>query len=565
MLNKALRSKGASIAISSVMIMQTIAFMSAGVSADTADEKIENFVKRCYTVTLGREGEAEGIAFWTDQLASGNMVGSVLVKNFIDSEEYQAKGHTNEGYVNDLYTMFMGRQAESEGAVYWNQQLESGVTRDAVFAGFANSQEFDTLCKEAGITAGYFTAEYDINKVNGVNLFVERMYKTCLGRTGDQGGQAYWTQGLLNGSLTGIACAANFIQSDEYKSLDLSADAYVKNLYTAFMGREPDEGGAAYWANGINDGTYTKDDVFNGFAYSAEFAGICAYYGIVSGSDTAPANVDPTANENTDTETPDDNTPQVIYKLKEKIKTYGDGKKEVSKISVEKDGSQVVATTFYDKDGKELNTETEIDAADGKYIHILSDGTREEYDFENGSLNSYKPDGTLDKDTSYTSTTTMDKNGVETQVYTYLNGKLKETAVRDVFEGGYKTIYYDADGKPTFCIWQKRTLNDDNNTVTTYYNADGTVESYDIAELRKSDNAHVISVYDGSDKLLEKIIRTGEYHENEETYDANGKLIADHKKEYLDGGMTVSKETDHDYLSNTSYVIEYKYDTITNK
>ena len=107
MLNKALRSKGASIAISSVMIMQTIAFMSAGVSADTADEKIENFVKRCYTVTLGREGEAEGIAFWTDQLASGNMVGSYEYTTATRPSAVSVAYSVDSSYVFDYQEMLI--------------------------------------------------------------------------------------------------------------------------------------------------------------------------------------------------------------------------------------------------------------------------------------------------------------------------------------------------------------------------------------------------------------------------------------------------------------------------
>ncbi|MCR5719830.1 MAG: DUF4214 domain-containing protein, partial [Lachnospiraceae bacterium] len=212
----------------------------------------------------------------------GQLDGSMTVPYFIFSDEYKARGTNNTQFVQDLYTMFMGREPDTDGFNYWKSELSKGSSREKVFAGFANSDEFYNLCKGYGITAGYYSDAYDLNYLNKVNLFVERLYKTCLNRIGDKDGQKYWTEGLLKISLGGISCAANFVKSKEYEARNLSDEEYVKNLYIAFMGREFDQTGLDYWLGQLREGK-GHDFVFNGFAVSPEFEKICTSYGIRKG------------------------------------------------------------------------------------------------------------------------------------------------------------------------------------------------------------------------------------------------------------------------------------------
>lgn len=262
-----------------------------------AKSGVDDFVTRCYQVSFGRKPDEGGFKYWKSQITDGKLVGSTVVYKFIFSEEYEKQKRTDKEYVNDLYTMFMGRPADKEGYEFWCAQIEAGKSREDVFAGFANSKEFYELCVGYGITSGYYTNDFAFDKVNNVNLFVERLYKTCLGRIGDQGGQKYWVEGLLKGELTGIACAANYIKSSEYEDLGLSNEKYVENLYIAFMGRTYDEAGKANWLGHLNKKTMTRDQVFEGFANSAEFQGICANYGIECGSYKATDIADPNYKE----------------------------------------------------------------------------------------------------------------------------------------------------------------------------------------------------------------------------------------------------------------------------
>lgn len=247
-----------------------------------AADGVDGFVNRCYEVSLGRTGDAEGINYWINEINSKKRTGVDVVYNFIFSKEYEARNRSNTEFVTDLYTMFMGRTPDQDGYNYWCGQMEAGKSRKDIFTGFANSKEFYETCTNYGVTAGYYTDETDGGRLSALNLFVGRMYETTLGRLGDQEGQNYWTKGLMNGELTGTDCAANFIKSKEFTNLKLSNEDYVDKLYAAFMGRTADAEGRTNWVTLLNEGDMTRDEVFACFANSAEFKGICQTYGITS-------------------------------------------------------------------------------------------------------------------------------------------------------------------------------------------------------------------------------------------------------------------------------------------
>lgn len=271
----------------SAFLMIVPLMMLPSFKVKAADGTIDDFVERCYTVTLDRGSEPEGFEYWKNMLLNGESVGINIAYGFVFSEEYTNKNKSDEEYVNDLYALFMGREADEEGFNYWMEKLNSGETRLDVFAGFANSAEFYNICKGYGITAGWYVERYDRNQVNNVNLFVERLYKICLGRIGDQGGQKNWVESLLSKQITGVECARRFIQSSEYIGKKLRDDEYVENLYLAMMGRTSDEEGKANWLAEIRSGDYTRDEIFEGFANSTEFGNICNSYGIDKGTYTA--------------------------------------------------------------------------------------------------------------------------------------------------------------------------------------------------------------------------------------------------------------------------------------
>ena len=120
--------------------------------------------------------------------------------------------------------------------------------------------------------------DYDV-----VEAFVARLYVECLNREPDETGLADWTNRLKSKELTGISAAGGIVFSQEFKNKNLCNEDYVELLYRAFMGRTYDTEGKAYWMERLSAGA-TREDVFNGFALSAEFEDICSNYAIAQGN-----------------------------------------------------------------------------------------------------------------------------------------------------------------------------------------------------------------------------------------------------------------------------------------
>lgn len=256
------------------------------------EDKARSFVTRLYNVCLDREPDTEGLNGWTEILSSGRMTGSQVAYSFIFSDEFKSKNYCNECFLKQLYKAFMGREYDDGGLKYWMEQLQGGMSREAVFYGFAFSDEFVALCLEYNIEPGEAGSlpEYGTiptgncagcGKKDGVTEFVERMYSVCLDREPDPDGLAYHCGTLRNHSCSGRQVASNFVFSDEFKGKGYSDEEFVEYLYRVFMGREFDEGGKTYWVGALQNGE-TKESVFERFGACDEFVDICNGYGIAN-------------------------------------------------------------------------------------------------------------------------------------------------------------------------------------------------------------------------------------------------------------------------------------------
>ena len=241
---------------------------------------VGDFVTRCYNVALGRNPETNGFNNYVNNLEAGKACGGQVAHNFIFSQEYINKNKSNEAFVDDLYQMFFDRSRGAGEGQAWINELDAGVKdREQVFNGFVNSQEYFNLCKEYGITAGYYVSGVASSKQGGVNCFVERLYEVCLGRRSDIGGQKTWASGLMAGTVTGSSCVHGFLFSAEFTNKNLNDFDFVAYTYRAFFGREADVEGLTTWMNYLGNGG-TREGVFNGFVGSQEFKNLCSSYGI---------------------------------------------------------------------------------------------------------------------------------------------------------------------------------------------------------------------------------------------------------------------------------------------
>ncbi len=238
---------------------------------------VKEFVERMYTVALGREADQAGVTFWADQLINKTNDGASLSANFILGQEFAGKNYNDEQYIQVLYSTFFSREADSEGKAYWMSVLANG-SRESVLAGFVNSNEFFTLCRDYGISRGVLRA--DGTAVNcGIYQFAERLYSKVLERDGDKDGIEYWTTLLDSRACTPENAAMNFFFSDEYVAMNTSDEDYIKALYRTFMGREADESGLDSWKNAMKEGL-SRQGALASFAASDEFKNIMASYGL---------------------------------------------------------------------------------------------------------------------------------------------------------------------------------------------------------------------------------------------------------------------------------------------
>jgi len=114
---------------------------------------LDNFVKRFYSVILGRDADNIGLKSWTDKLSTNKATGSDIAFGFIFSAEYDLGSKTNTEYINTLYTAFFDRPADQAGFDGWMTELTNGSTQEEVLNGFLHSHEFINLTNSFGILA----------------------------------------------------------------------------------------------------------------------------------------------------------------------------------------------------------------------------------------------------------------------------------------------------------------------------------------------------------------------------------------------------------------------------
>ncbi|HAF27216.1 MAG TPA: hypothetical protein DCG85_07890 [Lachnospiraceae bacterium] len=252
-----------------------------GSRTDPAEgNSIVDFVKRLYDKCLGRTPDTNGLSYWVDELVSGRMTGADVAKGVFFSDEFQSKNVSNEQYVALLYEVLMNRPGSSEEIAYWKQALDAGMTRLGVFKGFAESQEFTTLCGFYNILRGNVEITEARDKNVGLTEFVSRLYTVGLGRTYDAAGLNDWCNRILTKewSVKDVS-TTGFFTSPEYLNKNTDNATYVTTLYHTFFNREPDQAGYDYWLNKLNAGE-SRSSIIAGFADSVEFANLMRSYGL---------------------------------------------------------------------------------------------------------------------------------------------------------------------------------------------------------------------------------------------------------------------------------------------
>ncbi|MGN0637333.1 MAG: cellulase family glycosylhydrolase [Huintestinicola sp.] len=248
------------------------------VTVTVEEDEIADFVERLYVKLLGRASDPKGKANHINRLKSGVSACDV-VKLFALSTELANKKLSNKEFVTRMYNTMLDRNPDAGGLARWTAALDNGCSYGYVLQGFGNSAEFTRLCASYGIVKGSYTSPENRDKNANLTAYVSRMYTKALGRKYDVTGLNNHTGRYLAGTKNAKDIAYSFIFSAEFKNKNLTDEQFVDTLYQALFNRNADAGGKSRWLTKMKNGM-TREQVFSGFASSAEFKNMVAGFGI---------------------------------------------------------------------------------------------------------------------------------------------------------------------------------------------------------------------------------------------------------------------------------------------
>lgn len=172
-------------------------------AATYGDLSNQAFVEQLYRNVFGRDGDAQGIGFWTSEINGGRSRASVVLEfaqsiEFIDATKTAALQSEIEGAIYRLYLAYFLRPADAGGAAFWLQQALGGTSFTSISNAFAQSPEFEDRYG-------------DLDDSD----FVEVVYGNVLSRTPDAAGYAFWLDEMRTGMTRGDVMLA-FSDSPEF-------------------------------------------------------------------------------------------------------------------------------------------------------------------------------------------------------------------------------------------------------------------------------------------------------------------------------------------------------------
>ncbi|MDQ3294680.1 MAG: DUF4214 domain-containing protein, partial [Actinomycetota bacterium] len=169
-------------------------------------------------------------------------------------------------YVDAAYETFLGRSADPSGLQFHVQTVTGpSGSREAFTDALAHSDEW-------------------------INVSLELLYQSALGRSGDAAGMRNWAD-LIRAGWRLSDVGGQFYGSEEYFSRSGGTpERFVQALYTALLGRAADQAGIDYWAGLLRSGQANTYFIAAGFYASLEsrMGRVAGLYQAVLGRGTDP-------------------------------------------------------------------------------------------------------------------------------------------------------------------------------------------------------------------------------------------------------------------------------------
>lgn len=207
------------------------------------------FVRQQYRDVFQREGDEDGVLYWTGGINAGHTTREQLIATFLRSPEFRG----SIAPVARLYLAYFDRAPDYAGLLHWMGRYLAGMPLAQVSDAFAQSAEF--------------VQRYG-PRTNAE--FIQLVYRNVLGRQPDAAGYTHWLGELESGRITRGGVMTVFSQSAEYVASSMPS-VVVSLLYTAMLQRTPDTAGFSYWVSRLASNAADETALINAFYLSIEY------------------------------------------------------------------------------------------------------------------------------------------------------------------------------------------------------------------------------------------------------------------------------------------------------
>lgn len=100
-------------------------------------------IYRLYEAAFNRTPDLDGLSYWINDADNGSNLYDIA-NSFRQSAEYTTvygENATNQAIIEKFYNNVLDRAGEAEGVAYWVEQMEQGLTVHGVLTSFSNSAE----------------------------------------------------------------------------------------------------------------------------------------------------------------------------------------------------------------------------------------------------------------------------------------------------------------------------------------------------------------------------------------------------------------------------------------
>jgi sugar lactone lactonase YvrE len=207
-------------------------------------------VQNLYMRILHRSADPSGLSTFVTLLAQGGTAEQIEAQ-LLGSDEYfnNRGGGTTAGFLGALYQDVLNRPIDNTGLQVWELALANGTSRLDVAAAILASAESDADQVQSAYTQ-FLHRPADMAGLNGFVSFLQQ------GRS------------ILQ-VITALVTSAEFAQGAGGDPNQL----YVTQLYLDLLHRQPDSGGLAFFTQGLDAGTTTRDGVVQAILHSSEYEG----------------------------------------------------------------------------------------------------------------------------------------------------------------------------------------------------------------------------------------------------------------------------------------------------